>query len=100
MKAKRIVFDAGEEAVEEAVHDQAAGFVGGDASGFHVEEFVGADGAVGGAVAAADFVVQDFEAGHGVRVGIIAEDEVFDLLVGVRALGAGLNLDEAGEDGA
>ncbi len=100
MCAESFVFEAGEEAVEESVDDEAAGFVAGDSSGCHVEEFVLADGAVGGSVAAADFVVQDFETGHGVGVGVVAEDEVFDLLVGVRALGAGFDFDQSCEDRA
>ena len=100
MRAKTFVFEALEEAVEEAVDDEAAGFVAGDSSGGHVEEFVLADGAVGGSVAAADFVVQDFETRHGVRVGVIAEDEVFDLLVGVCALCAGFDFDESCKNGS
>ena len=100
MFSESLVFEALEEAVEETVDDEAAGFVAGDSSGGHVEEFVLAYGAVGGSVAAADFVVQDFEAGHGVRVGVVAEDEVFDFLVGVCAFGAGFDFDESGKDGA
>ena len=57
MRAKTFVFEAGEEAVEESVDDEAAGFVAGDSAGGHVEEFVLADGAIGGSVAAADFVI-------------------------------------------
>ena len=100
MRAKTFVFEALEEAVEETVDDEAAGFVAGDSAGGHVEEFVIAHRAVGGSMAAADFVVQDFEAGHGVGVGIVAEDEVFDLLVGVCAFGTGLDFDESCKNGA
>ena len=100
MRPQVFVFDPFQEGVEKSVDDEAASGVALDAAGLHVEEFVLAYGAVGGSVAAADFVVQDFEAGHGVRVGVIAEDEVFDLLVGVRALGAGFDFDESCKNGA
>jgi len=71
-----------------------------DAAGEHVEKFFGVDLARGCAVGAADFVGEDFEAGHRVGFGLVAEEEVADLLVSVGAMGAGLDSDEAGEDGA
>ena len=100
VRPQGFVLDPFQEGVEKSVHDEAASGVALDATGLHVEEFVLADGAVGGSMAAADFVVQDFEAWHGVRVGVVAEDEVFNFLVGVCALGAGFDFDESGEDGA
>ena len=94
------VVDAMEEAVEKSVHDEAASGVSLDATSLHVEEFLLAYRAVRGSVGAADFVVEDFQAGHGVRIGIIAEDEVANFLIGVSAFGSGFDFDETCKDGA
>ena len=47
---------------------------------------------------AANFVIQDLQAWHGVRVGIIAQDEIPHFLIGVCALGAWFHFDEAGKN--
>ena len=61
VRPERFVLDPFQQGIEKSVHDEAASGVALDAAGLHVEEFVLAYGAVGGSVAAADFVVQDFE---------------------------------------
>lgn len=70
------------------------------AAGFEVEEFFVADRAAGAAVAAFDLVSVDFEAGHGIGLGFLAVDEIATRLVGVGEVGALIDGDEAGEDGA
>ncbi len=100
MRANHLAIQSGEEIVKKTIHDQSPCIVHRNSSSGHVEKLVGADGAVGGSMTAANFVVKNFQAGHGVRVGVVAEDEVFDLLVGIGACSAGLDLDEAGKNGA
>jgi len=95
MSANNGVLNPLEKRVEKAVYDEAAGFVTGNATGLHVEQLIFAHWAVGGAMGAADFVIQDFQAWHGVRVGIIAQDEIPYFLIGVCALGAWFNFYEA-----
>ena len=48
----------------------------------------------------ADLIVEDFEAGHGIRVGLVAENQIADFLVGIRPAGSRLYFDQPGENGA
>lgn len=98
--AEGCVVEAGEGVFEEPLDDELAGVVVVDAAGFEVEEFFVADGAAGAAVAAFDLIGIDFQAGHGVGFGFLAVDEVAAGLVGVGEVGAFIDGDEAGEDGA
>jgi len=47
---------------------------------------------------AADFVIEDFESRHGVRIRVIAKDEVANFLIRISSLCAGLNFDESGKN--
>ena len=98
--AKGFVVEAREGVFEESLHDELTGVVVVDAASFEVEEFFVADGATGAAVAAFDLVGVDLETRHGVGLGFLAVDEVAAGLVGVGEVGAFIDGDETGEDGA
>ena len=70
-----------------------------NAAGHHVEELVLIEFSRGRPVRAADVVGKDFQAGHGVRLGLITEHQVPDLLIGVGFVGGFLDLDQACKDG-
>src|SRR5205814_944189 len=86
--------------VEEAADKKLLCDRGGNAAGEEVKHFVLADLAGGRAVTAFDVVGQDFQTGHRVGFGVVAQKEVADLLVGVGKMGVRLDSDQAAEGGA
>src|SRR6516164_7123595 len=77
--------------VEKPGDDEALGGLNWDAAGTEIEKFVFVDLAAGGAVSAADVVGQNFEAGHGVGLGVIAQKKISHFLVGVGEVGMWLD---------
>ena len=74
--------------VGEAVDQESAGLVGGDAAGAQVVQGGLVELADGGAVLAGDVVGQDLESGLGVDLGPVGQQEVVVGLLGVGAVGA------------
>ncbi len=100
MGAKGRGFDAFKQGIEESGDDEATCDGAGDTAGLHIEKFVLTHRAVRGAMGAAHVVIEDFEAWHGVWVGVITQDKVADFLIGVGPGGTGLDFDEAGKNRA
>ena len=65
-----------------------------------IEEFVLVDLAGGGAVGASHVVGQNFEAGHRVRFGVVAQEKIAHFLVGIGEMRVRLDPDEAAEGAA
>ena len=84
---------------EEATNDELCRLLRRNAAGHHVEELVLIEFSRGRPVRAADVIGKDFQARHGVRLGLITQHQVPDLLVGVGFVGGFLDLDQACEDG-
>ena len=80
--------DLADQVVEEAVHDEAAGFLVVDAARAEVEQLLVVEAGGGRRVAGAgDLAGLDLEVGHRVGVAAVGEHEVAVLLVGLDALG-------------
>ena len=80
--------DATDDVVEEAVHDESAGFLLLDAAAHEVEEVLVVEASGGGRVAGTlDLAGLDLQVRHRVGVGAVGEHEVVVLLEGVDAFG-------------
>ena len=79
--------------VEKSGDDEALSDRDGDAASAEIEEFVLIDLAAGCAVGATDVVGQNLEAGHGVGFGIVAQEKVAHLLIGIGEMGMRLDPD-------
>src|SRR6266446_2908304 len=72
----------------------------GNAAGTEVKKLVFVDLAGGGTVGATDVVGENFEAGHRVRFGVVAQEKVAHLLIGVGEMRVRLDPDEAAKGAA
>src|SRR5262249_20564871 len=90
--------DAVEDVLEEAADDQPLGVRTREATRHGVEQLVAIDLGERRAVGAAHVVREDLEAGDGVRMGLLGEEQVAILLIGVRLLCVLLHADHAAPD--
>src|ERR1051326_1390802 len=81
--------------IEESGHDKALGHRNRNASGAKIEKLVLLDLTGSGAMSAADVIRQNFETGHRVRFGIVAQEKVPHLLISIRKMRMLLNPDES-----
>jgi hypothetical protein len=72
MLSYRWMIETLDDFVQKAGDQEALGDFCGNAAGAQIEELVFVNLAGGGAVGATDVVGENFEAGHGVRFGIVA----------------------------
>ena len=99
MFADRRLIEALDDFVQETGDDEALGDWSRNAAGAEIEEFVLVDLTGGGAVGAPDVVGQNFEAGHRVRFGVVAQEKVAHLLIGVGEMRVRFDPDESAEGG-
>src|SRR6476660_1720421 len=98
MITNRWVIEALNHFVEESGDEEALGHVCRNAAGAQIEELVLVDLARGRAVGATDVVGEDFEAGHGVGFGVVAEEKVANFLVSVGEMSVRFHADEPAEN--
>ena len=79
---------------------QVLGYLYRDTAGAEIKEFVLVDLAAGSAMAATNVVGQNFEPGHRVGFGIVAQEKVADLLIGVSEMGMRFDPDQSTKGGA
>ena len=99
MRLEIFILQSLEHCSEKSTDDELRRMLRRNAAGHHVEEFVLIEFSRGRPVRAAHVVGKDFQAGHGVRLGLITQHQVPDLLVGVGFVGGFLDLDQACKDG-
>ena len=97
MRSDHGLIEALDDFGEESGDDEALGDFDWDAAGAEIEEFVFVDLAAGGAVSATDVVGQNFEAGHGVGLGIVAQEKVSHFLIGIGEMRMRFDTDESAE---
>src|SRR5205085_2856380 len=100
MCSDRRLIEALDDFVQETGDDEVLGHLYRDTAGAEIEEFVFIDLAAGGAVGATDVVGQNFEPGHRVRFGVIAQEKITDLLISVSEMGVRFDPDQSTEGGA
>ena len=86
--------------VEESGNEEALGDLRGNSAGAKIKKFVFVDLARGCAMGATDVVRQDFEARHRISFGVIAEEKVANLLIGVGEMSVRFHADEPAENRA
>ena len=97
MRSDRGLIEALDDFGEESGDDEALGDFDRDAAGAEVEEFVFVDLAAGGAVSAPNVVGHDFQAGHGVGLGVVAQEKVSHFLIGIGEMRMRFDTDESAE---
>src|SRR5262245_28478709 len=98
MLTDRRVIEALDDFVEESGDEEALANFGWDAAGAKVKELVFFDLAGGRAVGATDVVGENFEAGHGIRFGVVAQEKITNLLIGVGEVSVRFYADESAEN--
>src|SRR4029453_2069634 len=83
--------------VQKTGDDEALGDWHGNTPGAQIKKFVFIDLPGGCAVGATDIVSEDFEAGHRVRFGVIAQEKIANFLIGIGEMGVRFHPDEAAE---
>ena len=100
MTTNRRMIEALDHFVEESGDEKTLGNFCGDASGAQIEEFIFVGLSGSRAMGATDIVGQDFETGHRVRFGIVAEEKVTNLLIRVGEMSVRFHADEPAKNGA
>jgi len=95
-----VVFERKEGYFRETANDQVLRGLNWNASRAKIKEFVLVDLPAGGAVTATNVVGQDFESGHRVGFGIIAQEKIPNLLVGVGKMCVRLDPNQSAKSGA
>ena len=100
MLRDRRLIEALDHFVEKTGDDQPLGGFGRDAPGTKIEELIFIDLAACCTVSAADVIGQDFEAGHGVGLGFVAQEKISHFLIGISEMRVRLDPDQAAEGGS
>ena len=77
------LIEALDDFVQETGDDEVLGDLHRNAAGAEIEEFVLVDLAAGSAMAATNVVGQNFEPGHRVGFGVVAQEKIAHFLVGI-----------------
>src|SRR5205085_11783354 len=84
--------------VQKAANNEALSQCSPNASRTEIKKFFLVNLAGSCAVSAADVIRQNFQAGHGIRLRIIAEQQVADLLISIGEMGVRFHPDQAAEN--
>jgi len=97
MRRDRRLIEALDDFVQEAGDDEALSDFCRDTTRMEIKHFLFVDLARRGAVSAADVISQNFEAGHRVRLGVVAQKKVANFLVGVGEMGVRFDANQSAE---
>jgi hypothetical protein len=87
MLSNRWMLEALDDFVQKASHNEALGNGNRNAAGAEIEEFVLIDLPRSRAVGAADVIGEDFQTGHRVRFGVVAQEKIANFLIGIGEMG-------------
>ena len=100
MCSDRRLIEALDDFVQETGDDEVLGHLYRDTAGAEIEEFVLVDLAAGSAMGATDVVGQNFETGHRVGFGVVAQEEVANLLIGIGEMRMWFDPNQSAKGGA
>ena len=100
VRSNRGLIEALDDFVQETDDDEVLGDLDRDTAGPEIEEFVLVDLTAGGAVGATNVVGQNFEPGHRVGFGVIAQEKIADFLIGVSEMGVRFDANQSAKGGA
>ena len=100
MRGDRRLIEALNDFGEESGDDEALGDLDRDTAGAEIEKFVFVNLTAGGAVTASHVVSHNFETGHRVRFGIVAQEKIAHLLISVGEMRVRFDANQAAERAA